>query len=30
MTKEEFVTGEEVKLTMRQKERKEQMIQEDL
>jgi hypothetical protein len=30
MTKEEFVIGEEVKLTMRQKERKEQMIQEVL
>jgi hypothetical protein len=30
MIKEEFVIGEEVKLTMRQKERKEQMIQEDL
>jgi hypothetical protein len=30
MIKEEFVTGEEVKLTMRQKERKEQMIQEVL
>jgi hypothetical protein len=30
MIKEEFVTGEKVKLTMKQKERKEQMIQEVL